>query len=219
MRQDDLTLIRNLGERVPALLPLLPDLKKACQVLIDAFDRGGQLLLCGNGGSAADCEHIAGELLKGYLLQRPIPHDDKERILGHNGDPDLEAALDRLQLGLPAIPLVSQAAITSAVANDLGAELVYAQQVLALGRPGDVLLGISTSGNARNVLLAMRLAKGLGLATIGLTGSGGGRLLEVADLCLRVPAARTPEVQELHLPLYHTLCAVLEQHYFADQAR
>lgn len=216
LRQDVAAIIDELGRRIPVLMPLLPDLRTACATIIESFEQGGQLLLCGNGGSAADCEHIAGELLKGFLLKRPIPAADKQKILQANKpDPDFTAALDRLQLGLPAIPLVSQAAISTAAANDLGADLVFAQQVLALGRPGDVLVGITTSGNARNVLQAMRLARGTGLRTIGLTGADGGALKEIASLCLRVPAKETPAVQELHLPVYHTLCAAVERYFFA----
>jgi D-sedoheptulose 7-phosphate isomerase len=208
--------INELGIRIPVLQPMLPELENACRTLIASYEQGGQLLLCGNGGSAADCEHIAGELLKGFLLKRPMPEMDRQKILDENNqDADLAAALDRLQLGLPAIPLVSQAAISTATVNDLGAELIFAQQVLALGRLGDVLLGVSTSGNARNVLLAMQLARGLGLITIGLTGADGGALKQAADICLRVPATETPFVQELHLPLYHTLCAAIERHFFA----
>lgn len=219
MRPDVEQILQETGSRYPALLPVLPDLRLACEMLITAFSEGGQLLLCGNGGSAADSEHIAGELLKGYLLRRPVPPSDKAKIRalleGLADERETDDLLDRLQLGLPAVPLVSQAAITSAIANDLGADLVYAQQVLALGRPGDVLLGISTSGRAQNILQAMRLARGLSLRTIAMTGEGGGRLAGVADLCLRVPATATPQVQELHLPLYHTLCAMLEQYFFA----
>jgi len=227
MRQDVRDLLDELGRRLPVLQPMLEDLAEAWRLLVTSFDQGGRLLLCGNGGSASDSEHIAGELLKGFNLKRPVPVEDKETILLRfaAGRPvkdaaraDLESALGRLQLGLPAIPLVSQAALGSAVANDLGADLAYAQQVMALGCPGDVLLGISTSGNALNVLQAIRLARGLGVTTIGLTGADGGRLAAEADLCLRVPAMRTPDVQELHLPVYHTLCAMLEQHYFASGA-
>jgi D-sedoheptulose 7-phosphate isomerase len=227
MRQDVRNHLDELGRRLPVLQPMLGDLADAWRLLVACFDQGGRLMLCGNGGSAADCEHIAGELLKGFNLKRPVPGQDKETILlryaaGRAADAaarsDLEAALERLQLGLPAIPLVSQAALGSAVANDLGADLVYAQQVMALGCPGDLLLGISTSGHAQNVLQAVRLARGLGLTTIGLTGADGGQLARETDLCLRVPASRTPDVQELHLPVYHTLCAMLEQHYFGLDA-
>jgi D-sedoheptulose 7-phosphate isomerase len=217
MKQSVSQLLQETGLRVPALQPLLPDLAQAFARTAASFEQGGQLFLCGNGGSAADCEHIAGELLKGFLQPRPIPEPDKQSIRSQlqTVDPAFGGAwLDRLQLGLPAHPLVSQAAIQSAIANDLGGELVYAQQVLALGRPGDVLLGISTSGRAVNVLRALQLAKGLGLVTIALTGADGGLLVDWADICLRVPAKETPQVQELHLPLYHAYCAMLEAHFF-----
>ena len=217
MKAEAQRLIEALGQKTPALIPLLEELKEACELLIDSFDQGGWLLLCGNGGSAADCEHIAGELLKGFLLKRPIPLEDQQQILCANEqDEALKSALSRLQLGLPALPLVSQSALSTAITNDLGGDLIFSQQVLALGRPGDVLLGISTSGNAQNVYLAMQLARGLGMKTIALTGATGGRLKAVADVCLAVPAIATPDVQELHLPLYHTLCAALERHYFSE---
>ncbi|MEA4887972.1 MAG: SIS domain-containing protein [Clostridiaceae bacterium] len=211
-------ILTGAGRRYPVLGPILPDMRRAYEIIAASFREGGQLLLCGNGGSASDSEHIAGELLKGFLLRRPIPDPERRDIAGRLAScatqDDIQDLLDRLQLGLPAIPLVSQAAIGSAVANDLGADLVYAQQVLALGRPGDVLLGISTSGNARNVLQAIKLARGLDMHTIALTGSGGGLIAEVAGLCIKVPATSTPDVQELHLPVYHTLCAMLEQEFF-----
>ncbi len=216
MKQEARDLIYDLGRRYAELQPLLPQLETVCRRLIRMYENKGQLLLCGNGGSAADCEHIAGELQKGFLLKRPLPVKLKEQIRAANpASYDLADRLDILQAGLPALPLVSQAALGSAIVNDLGAEYVFAQQVLALGRPGDILLGISTSGNAANVNLAIQLARGLGLFTIGLTGARGGRLKEKADICLCVPATLTPAVQELHLPLYHTLCAVIENHFFA----
>ncbi len=211
-------ILAGAGRRYPVLKPVLPEMRRAYEMMAASFREGGQLLLCGNGGSASDSEHIAGELLKGFLLRRPIPEPERRDIAGRLAScaayDDIQDLLDRLQLGLPAIPLVGQAAIGSAVANDLGADLVYAQQVLALGRPGDVLLGISTSGNARNVLQAIKLARGLDMHTIALTGSGGGLIAEVAELCIKVPATSTPDVQELHLPVYHTLCAMLEQEFF-----
>lgn len=215
-----------LGKKDKRFQPLLPVLEQAVQLLIDSFDQGGRLFLCGNGGSAADCEHIAGELLKGFQRNRPIAEADRKGVLARisRKDPfrddsayleNIEYMLKKLQQGLPAIPLVSQAAINSAIANDLGADYVYAQQVLALGRPPDILLGISTSGQARNVILAVQLARGLGMKTIALTGGGGGELVLEADIALCVPAETTAEVQELHLPLYHVLCAALETHYYA----
>lgn len=184
---------------------LHPRLAAATAAVIACFAAGGKLLLCGNGGSAADCGHIAGELLKGFLKKRPLP-------------PELCAAVPgaaALQGGLPALDLTAQAPALTAIANDLGGEAIFAQQVLAYGRAQDLLLGISTSGNAANVLLAMRIARARGLKTIALTGRGGGALAGACDILLDVDETETYRVQEKHLPLYHTLCAAVEAHFFA----
>jgi D-sedoheptulose 7-phosphate isomerase len=171
-------------------------------------------LICGNGGSAADAEHIVGELMKSYLLKRPIPNNMRAKLVStspRNGD----YLADHLQGGLPAISLVSQTSLLSAIANDTAADMVYAQQVYAYGREGDVLIGISTSGNARNVIHAMQVAHALGLHTIGLTGPVGGALKPLCDICICVRAESTPAVQERHLPIFHVLCAMLEEEFFA----
>lgn len=180
-------------------------LGEAVERLIDCFSRGGKLLVCGNGGSAADSAHIVGELVKGFLKKRPAG----EAIAHATG-------CDRLQKGLPAIDLTAQGAVISAINNDLGGECVYAQQVLAYGREGDVLLGISTSGNAKNVLMAMRAARQLGMHTVALTGQGGGTMGEEAELLLDVPETETYRVQEEHIRLYHAICARVEAHFFAE---
>ncbi len=176
-----------------------------------AFLQGNKLMLCGNGGSAADAEHIVGELMKGFLLQRPVA----EKIFP-NGAPD--PALEKLQGALPALSLNGHPALAAALVNDTDAALIYAQQVLGLGRPGDVLLCISTSGNARNCCLAAQTAKALGISVIALTGEGGGRLAALADCLIAVPERETYRVQQLHLPLYHALCARLEERFFGGKA-
>ncbi len=178
-------------------------LENAVSMLVNCFRGGGKLLLCGNGGSSADCAHIVGELVKGFRKRRPLPEALRQAI-----------GTDRLQLGLPAIDLTANAALISAVNNDLGGDLVYAQQVMAYGRPGDMLIGISTSGNAKNVALAVKAAKALGLATIGLTGRGGGQLAQLCDLTLRSAEAETYLVQEDHLMFYHRLCLRVEEAFF-----
>ena len=179
--------------------------EEAVSQLVNCFRRGGKLLLCGNGGSSADCAHIVGELVKGFCKKRPLPKELQEAI-----------GTDRLQMGLPAIDLTANAALISAVNNDLGGELVYAQQVMAYGRAGDVLIGISTSGNSKNVALAVKAAKALGLYTIGLTGCGGGRLAELCDLTLRSAEKETYLVQEDHLMFYHRLCLRVEEAFFTE---
>ncbi len=177
----------------------------AVSMLVSCFRSGGKLLLCGNGGSAADCAHIVGELAKGFRKKRPLP-EALQRAVG----------TDRLQLGLPAIDLTSNAALIAAVNNDQGGEFVYAQQVMAYGRPGDVLLGISTSGNAKNVLLAAKAAKALGLHTLALTGQDGGALAPLCDLALRSDETETYLVQEDHLLFYHRLCLRVEEAFFPE---
>lgn len=183
-------------------------IQPAASILIDCFRRGGKLLLCGNGGSAADCAHITGELAKGFLLRRPLPDELKAAI----GQPWAE----NLQQALPAIDLTCNNALIAAVANDLGGDNAYAQQVMAYGRPGDVLLGISTSGNAENVCRALITARAMGMTTIGMTGCGGGRMAQLCDLLARAEASETYLVQEEHLAFYHRLCIAVEEAMFGQ---
>jgi D-sedoheptulose 7-phosphate isomerase len=175
------------------------------ELLIRCFKSGGKLLLCGNGGSSADCAHITGELVKGFCKKRPLP-DDLQKAIGTN----------KLQMGLPAIDLTANCALISAVNNDLGGDLVYAQQVMAYGRPGDVLIGISTSGNAKNVAMAVKAAKALGLTTVGMTGCGGGALESLCDIMLKSSEKETYLVQEDHLMFYHRLCLRVEEALFTE---
>lgn len=204
--------IARLAERYPDLAPCIPDVQQALDVLVASYRAGGKLLLCGNGGSAADCEHIVGELMKGFMSRRGLASLAAE--LAEYGEDGAYMAA-RLQGALPAISLVSHPALQFAFANDVAPDLVFAQQVLGYGRPGDVLLGISTSGNSRNVVLAMQLARARGVRTLALTGGSGGKLGGVAEVTVRVPSDRTPEVQERHLPIYHALCLGLEEVFFS----
>ena len=202
-----------LRERYPSLSACREEIEAALEVLIKAYSLDGKLLLCGNGGSAADCDHIAGELLKGFMKKRPLPEEKRAEMLSLC--PSLDGkTLNSLQMGLPAIPLHSAAAFNTAYSNDVSPELVYAQAALSLGKGGDVLLAISTSGNSRNVLHAARVAKALGIKVIGLSGKGGGELSALADVCICVPETETYKVQELHLPVYHYLCQEIEKHFF-----
>ena len=206
-----------LFERCPALESCREQIVEAYRMLRDCYRRGGKVLLAGNGGSCADCEHIVGELMKGFRLKRPLDEERQRRIRALTGDLLPEAA-ERLQQALPAIALTGHAALTTAVQNDLDPLLAAAQQVVGYGRPGDVLIGVSTSGSARNVALAVSVAKALGLHTLGLTGQEGGRLRTLCDCTVCVPAAATADVQELHLPVYHALCAMLEEEFFGAEA-
>ena len=201
-------------QRHPELVCIREDILKAGKLWTDVLGSGGKILLCGNGGSCADCDHIAGELLKGFLLRRPMSLEFKEKMAVY-GDFGVEIG-DKLQYGLPAISLCTHSAPISAFANDVDGDLVYAQQVFAYGNPGDILVGISTSGNSKNVVAAAKVGKALGMTVLGLTGQGGGKLLEIADLCIRVPETETFKVHELHLPVYHWLCAETEGYFFPE---
>ena len=202
-----------LFERYPALDVCCGDVMEAYILLRDSLLNGGKVLVVGNGGSCADSEHIVGELMKGFYLQRPLSKERKAAVQSACAQvfPGME---DRLQQGLPAIALTGHAALSTAVQNDVDPLLAPAEQVLGYARKGDVLIGISTSGNARNVAAAVCVAKALGLATLGLTGGDGGRLKALCDAAIVAPARTPADVQEYHLPLYHTLCAMLEARFF-----
>ena len=198
--------LENLISRRPELASCKEDIARACDAFLSCYRAGNQVLLCGNGGSAADCEHIAGELVKRFSRPRPLPSDLAEKL-----GPELTS---QLHGALPALSLPSMVGFTTAFLNDEQPEFAFAQQVVAFGKPGDVLLAISTSGNSANVVHAAKAAKALGLTAIGLTGESGGELGSLCDLTIRVPATEVPRIQELHLPVYHTLCQVVEDTLF-----
>ena len=201
-----------LIERYPALKECGEDIAAAVRLVIDTYQAGGKLLLAGNGGSAADCEHISGELLKGFMSKRPLSEEKRREMCASY--PVEEDVLDKLQMGLAAIPLTSLSALGTAFSNDVSPELVFAQGVFALGKRGDTLIAMSTSGNSKNVLRAAEVAKAVGVKVIGLTGQGGGALKDVCDVCVCVPETETYKVQEYHLPVYHYLCQEVEEHFF-----
>jgi D-sedoheptulose 7-phosphate isomerase len=196
-------MITELLERYPNLIFCKADILRAKEALIRCYEKQGKLLLCGNGGSAADCDHIVGELMKGFLLKRRV--DDKKIP---------ENIREHLQGSLPAISLSSHTAFMSAFINDVEPSMVYAQMLYGYAQPNDVFIGISTSGNSANVVNAAMLAKAIGLETVALTGKSGGALSEICDVTIRVPETETYKVQELHLPVYHYLCAEVEKHFF-----
>lgn len=205
--------MKELIERYPRLSVCEGDIDEAIKALCDTFEGGGKLLLCGNGGSAADSEHIVGELMKGFLKYRPLGEDLRASMKERS--PELEdVVLDKLERGLPAISLTSVNALNSAFANDVDAELIYAQSVLALGKEGDALIAISTSGNARNVCEAAKVARAIGIKVIGLTGKDGGKLKSLCDVAVVAPECETYKIQELHLPIYHYICSELERRFF-----
>lgn len=200
-------------QHLAALLKRLPELEvcreallRTYQVMHDSLRHGGKLLLCGNGGSAADADHWVGELLKGFKSRRALSPEQQARFR-----PDVGR---QLQGALPAIPLTSFPALATAFANDVSPELIFAQLTWALGRPGDVWVGLSTSGNAANVCAAAEVARAQGLHTVCLTGRSGGRLAPLCDLAIHVPADETYRIQEYHLPVYHCLSLMLEDAFF-----
>lgn len=204
-----------LVERYPKLYACKEDIEKAYLILEDCYVNDHKLLIAGNGGSAADSEHIAGELMKKFKLPRPVPTDfaDKLRTIDKERGENLSK---KLEGGLIAIPLVAHEALTTAYINDVDGLGVFAQQLYVFGRPGDVFLGISTSGNSKNVMSATVVARALRLKVIGLTGAKGGELATAADVVIKVPETETYMIQELHLPVYHCLCLMLEDRFFGE---
>ncbi len=202
-----------LFERHPALESCRSEIYAAAETLCGAFRAGGKLVVCGNGGSAADAEHIVGELMKGFLKKRPLPAPLREKMKSAFPE-DADYLCENLQGALPALSLVNAVALGTAFANDQAADLVFAQQVLGVGRKGDALLAISTSGNSKNVVYAAKTARALGLRVVALTGRSGGKLKDVADVTVAVPDDETYRIQELHLPVYHALCIAAEEEFF-----
>lgn len=198
--------VQNTIERYPVLAPCAKAMEEAVSQLVHAYRQGGKILLCGNGGSAADCEHISGEFLKGFLSKRKISENEYPLLS--------DEAKSKLQKGIPSIPLPSLVGVNSAFCNDVDADWIYAQLVLALGKKDDVLICLSTSGNAKNVTHAAETAKALGITTIALTGERESKLSSLCDICIRVPETETYKIQELHLPVYHALCAEVEKTLF-----
>ena len=194
-----------LYERYPALEVCKEDIEKALGMMIDTYKEGGKILICGNGGSASDSEHIVGELLKGFMLKRPVTD---ERIPEH--------LRKGLQGSLPAISLPSQSAILSAFINDVDPEMMYAQLVYGYAKPEDLVIGLSTSGNSKNVVNALEVAKCVGAKTLAMTGERESKMSELADVTIKVPETETYKVQEYHLPVYHYLCAGVEAYFFSE---
>lgn len=196
--------MKKLFERYPSLSVCQKDITNALDAIIKTYNNGGKILVCGNGGSASDSEHIVGELMKGFIIERPV---SDERIP--------EEIRKNLQGALPAISLVSQSSLLSAYINDVDPEMVYAQLVYGYAKENDLLICLSTSGNSKNVVCAAEVAKTLDIKTIALTGVNESRLSDICDVTIRVPEKTTYKVQELHLPVYHYLCAAVEKHFFS----
>lgn len=205
--------LEELMARYPQLEAVRGQVTEAYEILKECFQSGHKLLVAGNGGSAADSEHIVGELMKGFIKRRPVSGAMAERLEAADPQAGKELA-GKLQGGLPAIALTGHAGLSTAFLNDVDGLMVYAQQVYGYGEEGDVFLGISTSGNAANVYYALVTAKAMGMKVIGLTGKDGGKLGQYADTAIIVPEQETFKIQELHLPVYHALCLMLEEHFF-----
>ena len=197
----------------PDLIQCQSNLILAWEILIKSYKNNGKLLLCGNGGSAADCEHIVGELMKGFVLKRPIPEDYKQKIKNKYPE-NAQHLIDNLQGALPAISLVSHVALNSAFSNDVSADMCFAQQVYGYGDTGDVLIALSTSGRSINVCNAGQVANVKGMKTIAIIGSVGGYLASLSDCVIKLPSTETYKIQEETLVLYHCLCAMLEREMF-----
>ena len=200
-------LLEEMLVRHPELECLQEKIEEAVSIIIESYENKGTLLTCGNGGSEADSDHIVGELMKGFYKKRKL--EGEEAVL-------YGELAENLQGALPAIALTQHSALISAFANDVDPDMVYAQQVYGYGKKGDVLIGITTSGNSRNVCLAAEVAKKKGLKVIGFTGEKGGRLKELCDVCINVPEQVTAFVQEKHIIVYHTICAMIEEHFYSE---
>lgn len=208
--------INLLVERYPKLETVKQDIINAYLLMEECYEHDGKLLIAGNGGSAADSEHIAGELMKRFKAPRPVPPEFAKRLKDIDETRGKELAKN-LERGLMAIPLVAHEALTTAYINDVDGLGVFAQQIYGFGRPGDVFLGISTSGNSKNIMNATVVARALGINVIGLTGANGGELAKVSNVAIKVPETETYMIQELHLPVYHCLCLMLEDRFFGKQ--
>lgn len=205
--------IEELVKRYPVLESNKNDIIKAYEVIEESYRNGGKLLIAGNGGSASDAEHIVGELMKSFVLPRKLDKEYAERLVEADANMGAELA-DKLQCALPAIALVDHVALSTAYLNDVDPLLSFAQQVNGYGVAGDVFLGITTSGNSKNVLYANTVAKAKGMKTIALTGRDGGKIKDIADVAIVVAENETYKIQELHLPIYHCLCLMLEERFF-----
>jgi len=209
-------ILEELIGRYPQLLQVKVEIRKAVECLIECYQQGKKVLICGNGGSCSDSDHIVGELMKGFEHKRTVSESFKNELIKKD-DVRGKYLSEKLQQGLPAISLSAHSALITAVANDTDANLIFAQQVIGYGNTGDVLIAISSSGNSQNVLDALITAKAKEMAVIGLTGETGGKMKSWCDILINVPGKSTAHVQELHLPVYHTLCLMVENYFFGKK--
>jgi len=213
MKARTLKLVNSFFDSHRDLQFLKQEILQACELVLNTYRNGGKLLICGNGGSSADSDHIVGELMKGYQLQRPLDNSIKEKFKQCFGETGSKVA-EKLQGSLPAISLSAHTAFNTAFINDVDCVLNYAQQVIGYANKSDAIIGISTSGNSENVFYALMTGKVKGIKCIALTGKDGGKLASIADCCLKVPAEDTYLIQEYHLAIYHFICAFVESEVF-----
>lgn len=213
MQETTKKILENYCDKNDFIREVKDDVLQAFTIICSAYKNGNKLLVCGNGGSNSDADHIVGELLKGFIKRRKFDSDTKMKYTEYDGGSELAAAL---QGSLPAINLGAQTSIMTAIINDLGGELIFAQQLVGLGNEGDVLLGISTSGNSTNILNAGIVAKTQGVRTIGLTGENGGKMKNLFECMIRVPSKITPSIQDMHTTVYHLLCSMVENEFFGE---
>ena len=211
MKSKSINIIDELIERYPVLVKNKKSIITAVETIITAYENDKKILVCGNGGSAADSLHIVGELMKAFVAKRKISDDWKTKFANVE---HAEYIIDNLQMPLTAISLVSEVGLTTAYANDVAPDMNFAQQVFGQGREGDVLIAISTSGNSSNVIYAAEVAKAMGITVVSLTGNTGGNLKDISDVLINVPEEETFKIQELHLPVYHAMCLAVEKYYF-----
>lgn len=208
-------IMKDLITRYPVLKSCEEDVHRAYSLLISCYNEDKKVLIVGNGGSGADAGHIVGELMKGFMLKRKLSDDMRKRLMEIN--PEMGPTIaTKLQGAFPSIDLTAHSSLNTAFANDVDPNLIFAQQVLGYGKPGDIFWGISTSGNSKNILYGICVAKAIEMTTFAMTGKTGGKMRDLADISICVPAVSTPEVQELHLPVYHALCAMVEAHFFQE---
>lgn len=205
--------LEELMERYPVLIGIRGPIQEAYEMLADCYEHGGKVLLAGNGGSCADAEHIVGELMKGFVKKREVPESFAEKLSAVDEEKGKSLA-KTLQGGLPAIALSGHPGLSTAFLNDVDGDLIYAQQTYGYGAAGDVLFALSTSGNAKNIEYAVITARAKGMKILGLTGKDGGKLGQMADVAVIAPEMETFKIQELHLPIYHALCLMLEERFF-----
>ncbi len=204
-----------LTGKYPQLFFCAKDIETAIKKIVTCYSNGGKVLLCGNGGSAADCTHIVGELMKGFMKKRPVKPEQAEALKTKNPRVDDEL-IANLQCGLPAVNLCESQSLLTAFCNDVNPEYMFAQQVFGLGKKGDVLIALSTSGNAKNVNHAARIARAMGISVIGMTGENHSELEKNSSVCIKVPSTETYQIQELHLPVYHAICEAVESAFFPE---